>query len=210
MTKKTIYLGKNKADFQTQEVKGEMINFENEVYYKISNSNEMRPFFMSIVSDSDHWMFISSNGGLTAGRKNSEYSLFPYYTDDKITESADVTGSKTIFQVSKNGNVYLWEPFSQRQIGLYKIKQNLYKNSFGNKVIFEEINEDLELTFRYQWNSTDTFGFVKKSTLINTSSEKTAITLLDGLQNIIPAEVSTDLQNSKSNLVDAYKKVNCK
>ena len=165
MTKKTMYLGKNKADFITQEVKGEMINFDNEVYYKITNSDEMRPFFMSIVSDSDHWMFISSNGGLTAGRKNSEYSLFPYYTDDKITESADVTGSKSIFQVLKNGNVYLWEPFSQRQVGLYQIKQNLYKNSFGNKVIFEEINEDLEVTFRYQWNSSDTFGFVKKSTL---------------------------------------------
>ena len=74
MTNKTIFLGKNKADFQTQEVKGEMINFDNEVYYKIANSNEMRPFFMSIVSDSNHWMFISSNGGLTAGRKNSEYS----------------------------------------------------------------------------------------------------------------------------------------
>jgi hypothetical protein len=206
MTKKTMYLGKNKADFQTQEVKGEMINFDNEVYYKITNSNEMRPFFMSIVSDSDHWMFISSNGGLTAGRKNSEYSLFPYYTDDKITESADVTGSKSIFQVLKNGKVYLWEPFSQRQIGLYQIKQNLYKNSFGNKVIFEEINEDLEVTFRYQWSSTDAFGFVKKSTLINTSSEKMSITVVDGLQNIIPSDVNTDLQNSKSNLVDAYKK----
>jgi hypothetical protein len=206
MTKKTIYLGKNKADFQTQEVKGEMINFDNEVYYKITNSNEMRPFFMSIVSDSDHWMFISSNGGLTAGRKNSEYSLFPYYTDDKITESADVTGSKSIFQVLKNGNVYLWEPFSQRQIGLYQIKRNLYKNSFGNKVIFEEINEDLGVTFRYQWNSTDIFGFVKKSTLINTSSEKISITVLDGLQNILPSDVNTDLQNSRSNLVDAYKK----
>ena len=94
MTKKTMYLGKNKADFITQEVKGEMINFDNEVYYKITNSDEMRPFFMSIVSDSDHWMFISSNGGLTAGRKNSEYSLFPYYTDDKITESADVTDGR--------------------------------------------------------------------------------------------------------------------
>ena len=206
MTKKTMYLGKNKADFQTQEVKGEMINFDNEVYYKITNSNEMRPFFMSIVSDSDHWMFSSSNGGLTAGRKNSEYSLFPYYTDDKITESADVTGSKSIFQVLKNGKVYLWEPFSQRQIGLYQIKQNLYKNSFGNKVIFEEINEDLEVTFRYQWSSTDAFGFVKKSTLINTSSEKMSITVVDGLQNIIPSDVNTDLQNSKSNLVDAYKK----
>tara|TARA_B110000046_G_scaffold21858_1_gene20541 strand:- start:839 stop:4297 length:3459 start_codon:yes stop_codon:yes gene_type:complete len=206
MTKKTIFLGKNKADFQLQEVKGEIINLDNEVYYKITNSNEMRPFFMSIVSDSNHWMFISSNGGLTAGRKNSEYSLFPYYTDDKITESADVTGSKSIFQISRNGNVYLWEPFSQRQIGLYKIRRNLYKNSYGNKVVFEEINEDLGVIFRYQWNSSDKFGFVKKSTLINTSSEKTKITFLDGLQNILPSDVETDLQNSRSNLVDAYKK----
>jgi hypothetical protein len=206
MTKKTIFLGKNKADFQVQEVKGEMINLDNEIYYKITNSNEMRPFFMSIVSDSNHWMFISSNGGLTAGRKNSEYSLFPYYTDDKITESADVTGSKSIFQISRNGNVYLWEPFSQRQIGLYKIRRNLYKNSYGNKVVFEEINEDLGVIFRYQWNSSDKFGFVKRSTLINNSSEKTQITFLDGLQNILPSDVETDLQNSRSNLVDAYKK----
>ena len=206
MTKKTIFLGNNKAAFKAQEVKGEMMNFENEVYYKISNSNEMRPFFMSIVSDSNHWMFISSNGGLSAGRKNSEYSLFPYYTDDKITESADITGSKSIFQVTKNDKTYVWEPFSQRQIGLYQTKQNLYKNSFGNKVIFEEINEDLGITFRYQWSSSDQFGFVKKSTLINNSPEKIEVTFLDGLQNIIPSDVTTDLQNSYSNLVDAYKK----
>ena len=206
MTHKSIFLGKNKADFITHEVKGEMINFENEAYYKIENSNEMRPFFMSIVSDSNHWMFISSNGGLTAGRKNSEHSLFPYYTDDKITESADITGSKAIFQVLKNGNIYLWEPFSQRQIGLYKVQQNLYKNTYGNKVIFEEINEELGLIFRYQWSSTDKFGFVKKSTLINNSSEKLEVTFIDGLQNIIPSDVETDLQNSRSNLVDAYKK----
>ena len=193
MTNKTIFLGKNKTEFQSHKVKGEMINFENEVYYKISNSNEMRPFFMSIVSDSNHWMFIASNGGLTAGRKNSEYSLFPYYTDDKITESADITGSKSIFQVLKNGNIYLWEPFSKRQIGLYQTKQNLYKNSFGNKVIFEEINEDLGVTFRYQWSSSDKFGFVKKSTLINNSSDQIKITFLDGLQNIIPSDVETDL-----------------
>ena len=206
MTHKSIFLGKNKADFMTHEVKGAMINFENEAYYKIENSNEMRPFFMSIVSDSNHWMFISSNGGLTAGRKNSEFSLFPYYTDDKITESANITGSKAIFQVLKNGNIYLWEPFSYRQVGLYKIKQNLYKNTYGNKVVFEEINEDLGVTFRYQWSSTDTYGFVKKSTFINNSSDQIQVTFLDGLQNIIPSDVETDLQNSRSNLVDAYKK----
>ena len=206
MTHKSIFLGKNKADFMTREVNGAMINFENEAYYKIENSNEMRPFFMSIVSDSNHWMFISSNGGLTAGRKNSEFSLFPYYTDDKITESADITGSKAIFQVLKNGNIYLWEPFSYRQVGLYKIKQNLYKNTYGNKVIFEEINEDLGVTFRYQWSSTDTYGFVKKSTFVNNSSDQIQVTFIDGLQNIIPSDVETDLQNSRSNLVDAYKK----
>ena len=91
--------------------KGKIIQFENESYYKISNSDTMRPFFMSIVSHSNHWMFISSNGGLSAGRKNSEYSLFPYYTDDKITESADITGSKTILQVQKNGKQFLWNLF---------------------------------------------------------------------------------------------------
>ena len=161
---------------------------------------------MSIVSDSNHWMFISSNGGLTAGRKNSEFSLFPYYTDDKITESSDITGSKSIFHVQKNGTNFLWEPFSIRQEGLYNTQRNLYKNSYGNKVIFEEINIDLGVTFRYQWNSSNQYGFVKKSTLINNSEDSISVKLLDGIQNIIPAGVTTDLQNSRSNLVDAYKK----
>ena len=85
-----------------------------EVFYKISNVDKMRPFFMTIVSDSNHWMFIASNGGISAGRKNSEYALFPYYTDDKITESAEITGCKTILKVFANGENYIWEPFSAR------------------------------------------------------------------------------------------------
>ncbi|WP_437439737.1 hypothetical protein [Flavivirga aquimarina] len=187
-------------------VKGDLVNFDNEAFYKISNSDAMRPFFMSIVSDSNHWMFISSNGGLTAGRKDSNASLFPYYTDDKITESADVTGSKTIFQVYLNNKTHIWEPFSERQMGTYKTQRNLYKNVYGNKVVFEEINKDLGLTFRYQWNSSNQFGFVKKSTLINHSDTIIKVKLLDGLQNILPCGITSDFQNSASNLVDAYKK----
>ncbi|ULC58448.1 hypothetical protein MBM09_11000 [Flaviramulus sp. BrNp1-15] len=187
-------------------IKGELVNINNESYYKISNSDAMRPFFMSIVSDSNHWMFISSNGGLTAGRKNSESSLFPYYTDDKITESAEITGSKTIFQIHQENKMVIWEPFSIRQMGIYEVSRNLYKNIYGNKVIFEEINTDLGLTFRYEWNSSNRFGFVKKSTLINNSNSTKSITVLDGLQNILPSGVGSDIQNSSSNLVDAYKK----
>ena len=184
----------------------ECVQLDNERYYKIANSDEMRPFFMSIVSDSNHWMFISSNGSLTAGRKNSEFALFPYYTDDKITEAAEITGSKSIFQVHKNEEVHLWEPFSDRFAGKYKTTRNLYKNEYGNKVLFEEINHDLELTFQYQWNSTNTFGFIKKSKLINTATSTVEVNVLDGIQNLLPYGVGSDLQNASSNLVDAYKR----
>lgn len=181
----------------------ETIKINNEVFFKISNIEDMRPFFMSIVSDSNHWMFLSSNGGVSAGRKNSEFSLFPYYTDDKITESSEITGSKSIFWID---NKFLWEPFSIRQQGLYNTTRNLYKNIYGNKVIFEEINKDLELTFRYEWNSSDQFGFIKKSTISNTGHSVRAINSLDGLQNILPYGVPSDTQTRVSNLVDAYKR----
>ncbi|WP_430408686.1 hypothetical protein [Kordia sp.] len=184
----------------------ETVHIDNESFYKISNSDTIRPFFMSIVSDSNHWMFISSNGGLSAGRKNSEYALFPYYTDDKITESADITGNKSIFQVTKNNKEQLWEPFSERYEGMYEVTRNLYKNNYGNKILFEEINHDLELTFRYMWNSSDQYGFVKKSKLINNSQETVHVSILDGIQNVLPFGVGADLQNASSNLVDAYKR----
>ena len=191
---------------EAKNTKVEWITFENEKFYRIANCDAMRPFFMSIVSDSNHWMFISSNGGLTAGRKDSDNALFPYYTDDKITENAEVTGSKTIFQVQLNTKTVVWEPFSIRQMGVYKTTRNLYKNNYGNKIIFEEINEDLNLTYRYQWNSSDKFGFIKKATLVNNSQNNVNVTFLDGVQNILPNGVNEDLQSSKSNLVDAYKK----
>jgi hypothetical protein len=183
----------------------QLVEIKGEKFYKIENSGLMRPFFMSIVSDSNHWLFISSNGGLSAGRKNAEYALFPYYTDDKITEFSDITGSKTIFQIEKEGKIILWEPFSDR-FNQKNIKRNLYKNLYGNKVIFEEINQDLELSFQYEWNSSNRFGFVKNSKITNLSNQDYTITLIDGIQNLMPYGVSSDLQNSTSNLVDAYKR----
>ena len=124
------------------------VQIDNEKFFMISNVSEMRPFFMSIVSNSNHWMFISSNGGLSAGRRDSENALFPYYTDDKITESAEFTGSKSLFWVNNNGQTSLWGPFSERHGETYNVSRNLYKNILGNKVLFEEVNHDLNLTFR--------------------------------------------------------------
>ena len=134
---------------------GQEITLEGETYYKISAVDRMRPFFMSIVSHSDHWMFIASNGGLSAGRKNSDFALFPYYTDDKITEAAETTGSKTVVLVDAGERRMLWQPFSDQNKGVYRLERNLYKNAYGNKVLFEEVNHDLGLTFQYQWAASE-------------------------------------------------------
>jgi hypothetical protein len=184
----------------------ERVNIEGEDYFKISNHHLMRPFFMSIVSDSNHWMFVSSNGGLTAGRRNSEFALFPYYTDDKITDLVDTTGCKTIFQIDKDDTTYLWEPFVSYSCGNFEISRNIYKSVYCNKIIFEEVNLTLGLKFSYQWCLSHAYGLVRKSLLINNSPKNVFVKFLDGVQNILPATVNSDLQTSTSNLVDAYKR----
>ena len=104
---------------ETRKVELMPVQLKGERYFKITNNDSLRPFFMSIVSNSNHWMFISSNGGLSAGRKNADYSIFPYYTDDKITESTEITGSKSIFIVHQESGSMIWEPFSERYEGMY-------------------------------------------------------------------------------------------
>src|SRR5690349_18726885 len=63
-SKPLLYLGSSKANFAFRTVEGEPVTFEGEDFYRIANYDRMRPFFMTVVSDADHWMFISSNGGL--------------------------------------------------------------------------------------------------------------------------------------------------
>ena len=203
---KNIYLGNQPLNTSNQSITGKEVEINGERYFKISNTDEMRPFFMSIVSHSDHWMFISSTGGLSAGRINSDHALFPYYTDDKITEAHEHTGSKTIILVEQEEKTFLWEPFSSNYQGVYKVERNIYKNTYGNKVLFEEINLDLGITFSYEWSSSEQFGFVRNSKIKNSNSLNKSIQLLDGIQNLLPYGVPEGLQNSSSNLVDAYKK----
>ena len=79
-------------------VSGEYVQADGECWYKISNSHRMPEFFMSLVSSSDHWMFISSQARCTAGRCNADAALFPYYSADKIVDIAGCTGPQTIIR----------------------------------------------------------------------------------------------------------------
>ncbi|HLP05176.1 MAG TPA: hypothetical protein VK152_07085, partial [Paludibacter sp.] len=201
-----IFLAINPVTAGKQDVTGEFILIDDEKYYQIKNYDGMQPFFISLASDSNHWMYISSTGGLTAGRKNPDHALFPYYTDDKISESAEITGSKTILHVTKSGKKYLWEPFSDRNKGIYTLERSIAKSAIGNKIIFTERNTDLGLTFSYAWMNSDEFGWVKKSSLVNNSNEAVEIYVVDGLQNVLPSGIDRLTQNTFSTLVDGYKK----
>lgn len=201
-----FFIGNNPVVAGKQGVEGQFILIDDEKYYQIKNYDAMQPFFISLASDSNHWMYISSTGGLTAGRKNPDTALFPYYTDDKITDSANITGSKTILHVSKEGKKYLWEPFSDRNKGVYKLERSIAKSTIGNKLIFTEKNFDLGLTFSYAWMNADDFGWIKKSNLINENDEAVEVYLADGLQNILPSGIDRLTQNTFSTLVDGYKK----
>jgi len=163
----------------------------------------MDPFLMTITSGSDHWMYLSSTGCLTAGRKKAEHALFPYVTDDLLHRNAHFTGPVTVIRINDDENL-VWRPFYPYDES-YEKEWNLYKNSFGDTVIFEEINQSLGLTFLYKWQSSANYGFIRKSRLINNSKNMLNVELVDGLRNIMPAGVELRTQQEMSNLANAYK-----
>ena len=201
---KDLFYGKNQIRFGPEKVHGRPAILDGEEFYCIENFDRLRPFLLSIVSCSDLWMFVSTTGGLTAGRRDPDSAVFPYYTEDKIRDNFENTGPKTILIIDTRAGRQLWEPFSERGLGLYRIRRNLYKNFRGNKIVFEETNEDLGLAFRYSWSPSHQFGWVRKSCL--SSSVAADVHLLDGLQNLLPCGIGSQFQLEKSVLVDAYKK----
>ncbi|EGQ9973198.1 hypothetical protein FWP56_06220 [Vibrio vulnificus] len=190
---------------KNQNVEGSFVDLLGERYYKIAHVDKMAPFFISVVSSSDHWLFISSTGSLSAGRIRPENALFPYKSVDHIHESAENTGSKTIVRVQQDGRWVLWEPFNRFHDGLYQVERNLYKNSIGDKIVFEEINHTLKLKFQYAWASSDDFGFVRRAQISDLSGQDRELDILDGLQNLLPSGAPLAALQTRSALVDAYK-----
>lgn len=175
--------------------------------YRISRYDQMAPFLMSVVSDSDHWMYLSSRGGLTAGRVDEENSLFPYETDDRLHVAYGVTGPLTILRIhTDHKEVAIWRPFDPRQSD-DRFERSLTKSVVGNWFEFEEIDHQLGLAFAYRWSTSDRFGFVRTATLRRgPTSQFRSAQVLDGFLNIMAAGVPLGSQQQSSTLVDAYKR----
>ncbi len=168
---------------------GGLVEIDGEGFYAVPDVDLMPPFLMSVVSDGDRWMYVSSRGALTAGRVDATRALFPYETDDRLHEAAGVIGPVTAIRLHAGDNQELWSPFRGRPGPA--VRRNLYKSVVGDSVIFEEVHTRLALTFRYRWASSDRFGFVRTTTLVNDGDHPVRAEVVDGLLNVLPYGLDT-------------------
>ncbi len=170
--------------------------------YRIDGVEKLEPFFLSMAGDGDLWAFISTNGSLAAGRKDSEGSFFPYETVDKIHTRWESVGPRSWFRLTlKDGTTRFWQPFyvSQQE----KAPRSLMKDELGSLVVFEERDPVTDSVFSYEWSFTK-LGLVRRVHL-ELGRQVMRAEVLDGLVGLVPPGVSNRLQNDLSSLTHAYK-----
>ncbi|TWU29817.1 hypothetical protein Pla144_05960 [Bythopirellula polymerisocia] len=184
---------------------GKFVQIDGQDFYQIENYDMMPPFLMSIVSVGDLWMYVSSAGGLTAGRVSAENSLFPYQTVDLLHDCQSYTGPVTLIRHREGDRHSFWQPFDKSLTDSSGAGRKLSKHVVGDQLIFQESNERLGLTFRSSWRTSTQFGFVRTAILENNGTDEIEIELVDGLQNLSPSGVPLSTYQRASCLVDAYK-----
>jgi hypothetical protein len=169
----------------------------------IDGFDRLRPFLVNVVSDTDLWMYVSTSGALTAGRNNEDRALFPYETDDKLHQQAGITGPMTWLRVRRadQREPILWRPFHCTGKA---VRRRLTKTALGNALCFEEFNDAVGLSFRYTWQASAEFGWVRTCELASTQSAPVTIDVLDGVINLLPANTALGLQRAGSCLINAY------
>ena len=153
-------------------------------YYRIDGVEQMRPFLMTVVSDGDLWMFVSSTGSLTAGRIDADHALFPYETDDRLHRNAGLTGPVTVIARTVDGRRQLWRPFGAERNPV--CRRSIAKSVLGDRLVFEEHHEDWGLGFRATWAPSGTYGWARTVELIDLGGHGAEFEVLDGLLDVMP------------------------
>lgn len=171
--------------------------------YAIRRFDQLEPFLVSLVSPDDHWLFASTSGALTCGRRSPERALFPYETDDRLHRAGGLRGPVTaLWCASQGAPPLLWRPF--HELAAPGVTRNLYKSDLSDRLVFEEHHAGLGLTLSACWSTSRRFGVVRTVTLRNHTSAHRTVALLDGLLDLEPAFVMTAARQALSCLVDAY------
>jgi hypothetical protein len=165
----------------------------------------MPPFLVSVISSADHWLFVSSSGGLTAGRVSPESALFPYVTVDKLHDAAPHTGCKTILRVGAPASSASGSPSTANTTAVTPRAATSTRASSARSCASRRS------TTTSPWRSATPGRPAIGTASCATASSRTCgsdpvqVELVDGLQNVLPAGTPGVVQASASNLVNAYK-----
>ncbi len=94
---RTLFIGDTPYKPATGQVRGEYINLLGDTFYRIQNYDAMNPFFISVVSSSDHWLFISTTGGISAGRVTPSLRFFPITPPIRSRKTAKIRAIRLSF-----------------------------------------------------------------------------------------------------------------
>ena len=70
-----------------------------DTWYRIDGIESTPPFFVALAGDSDLWVFASTAGSLTAGRRDPDGAFFPYETVDKLHRRWDSTTDRAGYEL---------------------------------------------------------------------------------------------------------------
>ncbi len=196
----------------TARVTGGLVEVDGVDCYRIDGTEQMAPFLMTVVSDTDLWMFVSSTGSLTAGRIDADHALLPYETDDRLHRAAGTSGPVTLIARTVAGERQLWQPFAP--VAAAGCRRSIAKSVLGNRLVFEERNPTWAMTFRATWAPSDAHGWVRTVELRHDETEgesagdrdDNVYEVLDGLLDVMPAGIDALTEQIRSNLANAYKR----
>ena len=177
------------------------VELNGRTYYEIPRLDTMPSFLMTLVGDTDLWMYINSNGAFTAGRVEPDRCLFPYETDDTLQQLGGLSGAVTLVRFADGR---LWRPFDTRHTE-HAASRVLRRTPVGDAVQFEETDAESGVVFRVEYALADAMGVVRRAQLLLPEGAA-QIEILDGYRNVMPANVPLILQQTMSTLVDAYKR----
>jgi hypothetical protein len=193
-------------------VAGRLVEDDDGAWYRIDGVEQMEPFLLTVVSAADLWMFLSSTGTLTAGRRDADGALLPYETDDRLHRAVGRTGPVTVLSRGAGEDRQLWRPFSaDLSPGCTRW---LAKRTVGDAVVLAETNHLWGIEFRQRWEPAPNLGWVRTSELVDLSDDLSddrcgsdvSVEVLDGLLDVMPSGVDAVTEQLTSNLVDAYKR----
>jgi hypothetical protein len=189
---------------QRTEATGALVEADGQTWYRIDGLESMEPFLLTVVSDNDLWMFVSSRGPLTAGRVDADGALLPYETDDRLHRAVGNSGPVTLVSRTVGGEREVWQPFGPRPAP--GCTRSLAKHVLGTALRFEEQHAGWGLRFRATWEPSRAYGWVRTVELVDEAGAGADVEVLDGLLDVMPAGVDAVTEQLTSNLVDAYKR----